>query len=651
MLFTEIISRYGAPRAILSDRGQTFMSKLVKALSELFEIKRSFTSPYHPMTNGMTECKNSYILQALRAYCKGQQDDWPEILPGIMMAYQSTPATQSTQYSPFFMLYGREMRLPIDTVLQPKNHLPQDYKVHLSRILQNLEVCRKLAGENIKAAQDKYKYHYDKRAKVPDYRPAQRVWLYCTKVPMGKAPKLHRKWVGPYYITVVGPNHTYRLWNVRTNAEVRSLVNAMRLKPYYDPEDRPTNPPDPLLDNEDEFDPEELEQIIRNRNNTNGGNQNQNAENIEGRQRPETHEKKQKSVRTNEGNTKPVQSKSKADTNKGNTKPVQSKSKVDSSTETKKINNQSGNASKANRSSKNKVSDTAQNRSVYKGKQTNKSQANKQAGNRNQGENTKDAGQSKSNKYSESKNQNAPKSENSKEMTKQTSREQKQLKHSNNPDSGANTEQKGVKSNQQNPQTQSVGNKNSKYLQPTNQGKEKRKTIPSCKDCKSGNCKMFHTQDIKAILASQRSNGALYYKVKWQNGTTDWYFPCKIPNQLIREYHANRTMSGKKRKKTLQNKQHKFFKEAEPSANVLNTQTKTDKEKPQVDPNATKLVGVKLIKDRSYYLVQKGNLVPEYQPVTMAHWHARGFIIHLIDLYQKIVEEDKINIYKIQNYW
>ena len=644
VLFTEIISRYGAPRAILSDRGQTFMSKLVKALSELFEIKRSFTSPYHPMTNGMTECKNSYILQALRAYCKGQQDDWPEILPGIMMAYRSTPATQSTQYSPFFMLYGREMRLPIDTVLQPKDHLPQDYKVHLSRILQNLEVCRKLAGENIKAAQDKYKYHYDKRAKVPDYRPAQRVWLYCTKVPVGKAPKLHRKWVGPYYITMLGPNYTYRLRNVRTNAEVRSLVNAMRLKPYYDPEDRPTNPPDPLLDNDDELDPEELEQIQRNRNNTNGGNQNQNAENNEGRQRPETNQKKQKSVRTNEGNTKPVQSKSRADTNEGNTKSVQSKSKVDSSTETKKINNQSGNASKANRSSRDKVSDTGQNRSVYKGKQTGKSQANKQAGNRNQGENTKDAGQSKSNKYSESRNQNAPKSENSKEMTKQTSREQKQLKHSNNPDSEAITEQKVAKSNQQNPKTQSVGNKNSRTLQPTNQGKEKRKTIPSCKDCKSGGCKMFNSQDIKAILASQRSNGALYYKVKWQNGTTDWYFPCKIPNQLIREYHANRTMSGKKRKKTLQNKQHKFFTEAEPSANVLNTQTKTDKETPQVDPNATKLVGIKLIKDRSYYLVQKGNSSPEYQPITMAHWHARGFIIHLIDLYQKIVEEDKINI-------
>ena len=77
------------------------------------------------------------------------------------------------------MLYGREMRLPTDTVLQPKDHLPQAARVYLSRILQNLEVCRKLAGENIKAAQGKYKHYYAKITKVPDYHPAQRVWPKC----------------------------------------------------------------------------------------------------------------------------------------------------------------------------------------------------------------------------------------------------------------------------------------------------------------------------------------------------------------------------------------------------------------------------------------------------------------------------------------
>ena len=210
------------------------------------------------MTNGLAESKNVVILQALRAYCKSQQDDWPELLPGIMMAYRSTPATQSTDFSPFFLLYGREMRLPIDTLLQPKDNLSQDYRIHIGKILQNLEICRKLAGENIEAAQQRYKQQYDKYSKTPEYRPAQRVWLFCTKVPVGKAPKLHRKWLGPYYITMLGPNHTYRLRHSKTNKEVKSLVNAMRLKPYYDPDSRPTNVPQELTDDETEYDPDEI---------------------------------------------------------------------------------------------------------------------------------------------------------------------------------------------------------------------------------------------------------------------------------------------------------------------------------------------------------------------------------------------------------
>ena len=46
------------------------MSRLVQALAEMFEIKCHFISPCHPMSNVLTESRNSYILQALNAYCK-----------------------------------------------------------------------------------------------------------------------------------------------------------------------------------------------------------------------------------------------------------------------------------------------------------------------------------------------------------------------------------------------------------------------------------------------------------------------------------------------------------------------------------------------------------------------------------------------------
>ena len=77
------------------------MNKIVKALVKLLEIKHSYTSSYHPMTNRLVELKNSYILQALCAYCKCQQADWLEFLPGIMMSYLSTLVTQSSDFSPY----------------------------------------------------------------------------------------------------------------------------------------------------------------------------------------------------------------------------------------------------------------------------------------------------------------------------------------------------------------------------------------------------------------------------------------------------------------------------------------------------------------------------------------------------------------------
>ena len=58
--------------------------------------------------------------------------------------------------------------------------------------------------------------------------------------------------------------------------------------------------------------------------------------------------------------------------------------------------------------------------------------------------------------------------------------------------------------------------------------------------------------------------------------------------------------------------------------------------------NKTSMVGIKLIKGRSYYLIQQGNKEPKFQSVSMAHWDARGFITYLMDLKRKAVQEDRI---------
>ncbi|CAG2257924.1 unnamed protein product [Mytilus edulis] len=154
---------------------------------------------------------NSFIVQSLRAQLE-KQTDWPNYIAPIMMAYRMTPATQSTQYSPFHLLFGQEMRAPIDVALIPKSTLPKNHREYLNKFIKDLLLTRDVAAENTKRAQAKYKTQHDKRAVKPTYLPGD---------------KLRRD---------------------SDNKISKKLVNASRLKVFNSKTDRP----DYLLDDTDD---------------------------------------------------------------------------------------------------------------------------------------------------------------------------------------------------------------------------------------------------------------------------------------------------------------------------------------------------------------------------------------------------------------
>ena len=95
------------------------MSRLVSALCEMFDVTRHHCSSYHPMMNSACERTNSSIAQTLRAYVDKDQKNWADFLQAAMMAIRSSPAS-GTGLSPFHLVFGKEMNLPIDTSLVPK---------------------------------------------------------------------------------------------------------------------------------------------------------------------------------------------------------------------------------------------------------------------------------------------------------------------------------------------------------------------------------------------------------------------------------------------------------------------------------------------------------------------------------------------------
>ena len=238
VLFTHIFTRYGAPSSIVSDKGQEFMGKIVKSLCELFRVKRIYTTPYHPQTNAACERMNQTIGQALRTLGNTQQTNWPDILPGIMMAYRKT-LHNSTGYSPFYMLFGREMRAPIDIGLAPREDVPKSTREYIQGVINNIKTAHEVAKINIEQTQQQYKNQYDHNTQTPTFKEGQKVLKNNYKVERGKSRKLTVKWLGPYFITRVHPNHTYTLTDCKTHKQSRARIHANRLKPYHDPNDRP----------------------------------------------------------------------------------------------------------------------------------------------------------------------------------------------------------------------------------------------------------------------------------------------------------------------------------------------------------------------------------------------------------------------------
>ena len=135
----------------------------------MFDITRHHTSSYHPQTNSTCERLNSTLAQTLRMYCDKELTNWPQFLPSVMMAFKMSSATESTSLSPFHMVFGKEMSLPVDTALVPKHTMAPDAKPHFDELLERLKIAKEIALSNVKDAQSKSKERFDKKHKVPTY--------------------------------------------------------------------------------------------------------------------------------------------------------------------------------------------------------------------------------------------------------------------------------------------------------------------------------------------------------------------------------------------------------------------------------------------------------------------------------------------------
>ena len=210
-LVEEVVARHGVPELLLSDRGPNFLSELTCEVCKLLGIQKVNTSGYHPQSDGMVEKFNGTITNMLSKCVEKHGRDWDKRIPYLMFAYR-VAVQESTQDSPFFLLYGRDPRTPTETALsQPTTPYQVDLSDYKMELVANLSDAWAIAHSHIGSAQKKQKQQYDKRCKEMHWKVGDRVMVHMPGTIKGKAWKFARAFYRPYRVLALTPS----------NAEVR----------------------------------------------------------------------------------------------------------------------------------------------------------------------------------------------------------------------------------------------------------------------------------------------------------------------------------------------------------------------------------------------------------------------------------------------
>ena len=203
-MYEKIISKFGCPKILVSDRGSHFFNSLIQEMADKFQIDYKKITLYHPQTNGQTERVNNTLVSILRKTIMDSKRDWDVKLTATLWAYRTT-FKGTTQTTPFFFVYGlksiifiefelKSLRVAIDSHLTDSQSLRNRLTT-----LEELDEKKRMWAEYIVAIQRWRKIIFDKRYKKITLRPGMMVLIQDARK-LEFPGKFDAVWLGPYLV-------------------------------------------------------------------------------------------------------------------------------------------------------------------------------------------------------------------------------------------------------------------------------------------------------------------------------------------------------------------------------------------------------------------------------------------------------------------
>ena len=225
LTMTDNATRYPEAIEMLIENENRVTIEVMNEVSRLLSLQQLTTIPYRPYSKGPVEKFHAMLKRVLLTMCAERPNNWDKYLPALLFSVREIPQ-QSLGFSPFELLYGRNVRGPMQiirelwSVEETGEHARLSYQ-YVTDLRERLQKTCKLAQDNVRKLDIKQNAFYDKRAKSRKFDIGDKVLLLLPS----ESNKVLLQWNGPYEVLEVVNMMNYKI-NVK--GVVNTYVEAVR---------------------------------------------------------------------------------------------------------------------------------------------------------------------------------------------------------------------------------------------------------------------------------------------------------------------------------------------------------------------------------------------------------------------------------------
>jgi len=225
-LVDHVFCRLGTPVALLTDNAGEVDGHLMQEICQLLDIDKQRTSFYRPETNSFAEQFHATLNSTMGRMVSKHQKEWDLLLPHLMAAYRASEH-QSTGYSPNYLMFGREVRAPVDIVFGIPEEPSASYDDYTSTLESRMREAYSLVRKHLGVAAERMKRQYDLRVRPHKFQRGQWVLYFNPRKFQRKQQKWQRKF-SPYLVIKVLPPVNYLIQKSKWSRPVVAHMDKLK---------------------------------------------------------------------------------------------------------------------------------------------------------------------------------------------------------------------------------------------------------------------------------------------------------------------------------------------------------------------------------------------------------------------------------------